>query len=915
MQAAEDGRHSSLLLIADPGMGSTTILRTMCATAEQRGWLVVSAGAPEGGEQIAFGLVHDVAYSLLSSLHRLDGQHEALEGLLDPARQQAAWVAQALRDELAQVSQRLPVLVALDDLQWADDDSLAVLSLAAGRLAGTRTLVLGAGRPATADDLRLASWEQLPVDPLEEQDATSLLTASLGGTVEPAVARKVVRALACCPLAIVECRRLLTSAQLAGSEPLPDPVPVSPRLQHAWAGLAGSLPAATQRALLALGVIDTSHPELVHDVLRRMGCSEADLDPARRSGLVVEGRHGAPAIAGPLQRAAVLGLHSPDDVRQAHRHVADTAARAGSPPSVVMSHLRRACRSGDADCADELDAQARRAERRNQPEVAARGWLAAARMSPTQAQRADLAVRAGRAWLTESTSASAGEELLALLNDVDLRPRDTVWREWLRAEVMTDRDLHQACAGLLLAARHAASARPELVPWLLWDAASVGWMAGEPATALEAARQLERWTTGHPEPHGASTSTEPARLAARGPRWLAPAVLGTALLQAGATADGVAMVTRAIEASQTWVPAEPIELSLLLDVVALDELMLTDGPSAEQRTQSLQSRLADDQGATAAAVAAIEAWRAWRRGMWSTALSLADDAATTATALRAGATQRTALALLTRLTSTMDSQRFGERIGALRRSATRVGDRSALLTADAAEGQRALGAGDPARAVCLLERVASADMWGRASTDAAIGARVDLVEAYVRCGHLASARQVVDALAPRLKALAPIDPEAVALRLRILALTAASTEAAALFEAAVDLHPTDRCRFEAAHTRLCYSRHLRRTGAGEASDQQREAARVEFERLGAALWARAAGSRRATAPPPFDVLTAQERRVAQLVATGASNRDVADALCLSTRTVESHLASVYRKLGLHRRAQLASLAAHAPSHV
>jgi DNA-binding CsgD family transcriptional regulator len=101
-------------------------------------------------------------------------------------------------------------------------------------------------------------------------------------------------------------------------------------------------------------------------------------------------------------------------------------------------------------------------------------------------------------------------------------------------------------------------------------------------------------------------------------------------------------------------------------------------------------------------------------------------------------------------------------------------------------------------------------------------------------------------------------------------------------------------------------------GANEAAQRHRAAACVEFERLGSSLWARAAGSRSSGDASPFDALTPAERRVARLVASGSSNREVADTLCLSTRTVESHLASVYRKLGLQRRGQLAALATGAP---
>jgi DNA-binding CsgD family transcriptional regulator len=107
---------------------------------------------------------------------------------------------------------------------------------------------------------------------------------------------------------------------------------------------------------------------------------------------------------------------------------------------------------------------------------------------------------------------------------------------------------------------------------------------------------------------------------------------------------------------------------------------------------------------------------------------------------------------------------------------------------------------------------------------------------------------------------------------------------------------------------------LRRAGhRNEARLALRRANQI-FESAGAARWAarsaaelRACGERPPTAPgAPAARLTPQETRVAMLVAQGARSRDVATALFLSERTVESHLAAVYRKLGLRSRAELAA---------
>jgi DNA-binding CsgD family transcriptional regulator len=83
-----------------------------------------------------------------------------------------------------------------------------------------------------------------------------------------------------------------------------------------------------------------------------------------------------------------------------------------------------------------------------------------------------------------------------------------------------------------------------------------------------------------------------------------------------------------------------------------------------------------------------------------------------------------------------------------------------------------------------------------------------------------------------------------------------------------------------------------RCGAGALADRAREE-----------LVATGARPRRAYLSGP-DSLTASERRIARMAITGMTNRDIAQALFVTVRTVETHLSHVYRKLDLHSRAEL-----------
>jgi DNA-binding NarL/FixJ family response regulator len=90
-----------------------------------------------------------------------------------------------------------------------------------------------------------------------------------------------------------------------------------------------------------------------------------------------------------------------------------------------------------------------------------------------------------------------------------------------------------------------------------------------------------------------------------------------------------------------------------------------------------------------------------------------------------------------------------------------------------------------------------------------------------------------------------------------------------------------------------------------------------FDKLSATPWARRAQAElRATGETPRrrdesnrDQLTAHELQVALTVAGGASNREAAAALFVSPKTIEFHLAHIYRKLGVHNRSQLTRIAA------
>jgi DNA-binding NarL/FixJ family response regulator len=115
--------------------------------------------------------------------------------------------------------------------------------------------------------------------------------------------------------------------------------------------------------------------------------------------------------------------------------------------------------------------------------------------------------------------------------------------------------------------------------------------------------------------------------------------------------------------------------------------------------------------------------------------------------------------------------------------------------------------------------------------------------------------------------------------------------------------------FEHARTLLAHGTIERRAKRRAAARQALTAALERFDGLGAALWAERAAAELARIPgrgrAPSE-LTETERRVAELVADGLSNKEVAARLFVSVRAVEANLSKVYAKLGVRSRSQLAA---------
>lgn len=188
------------------------------------------------------------------------------------------------------------------------------------------------------------------------------------------------------------------------------------------------------------------------------------------------------------------------------------------------------------------------------------------------------------------------------------------------------------------------------------------------------------------------------------------------------------------------------------------------------------------------------------------------------------------------------------------------------------------------------------------------------VEAAVQAGRTAEARNATEEFTRWTESTA--DRLAPAQLARCQAMLAPPQQAAASYENALAHHDRSPGEFERARTQLLFGQWLRRERRTREARGPLRDALVGFERCGARAWAdrsrgelRAAGKAVAGEPGAgvLSALTPQQQRIARHVAEGATNREVAERLSVSHRTVDHHLRNVFAALGIRSRVELSRL--------
>ncbi len=879
----------------EPGIGKTTLCLSTIELAEQRGFRVLSARPAEAESVLAYASLADLLSSVESSVWTdlPNPQRRAIDRVLlqaeadDLTTDQRA-VGAGFLSVVELLAEKAPVLVAIDDLQWLDPSSRNVVAFAARRLSA-RVGVFGTVRTDPDDGGDAASWLQLPqpdgvqrvqIHPLSLGGLNAVITQRLGRSLSrPAIVR-IQEVSGGNPFYALELARAMDGDVRSAEMPMPMTLTELVRAR------IGSLDESARDVLLAMACHAAPTVELVsratgmavHDVVER-------LEEVEGKGILGIDGHRL-RFAHPLLARGFYTDATPARRRSMHRRLAEIVHE----PELKARHLAMAATHGDELTLLSLDEAADIARSRGAPAAAA--------------ELLDLAIALGggtaeRRILSAAHHFDAGEpgRARALLQDTIDRlepgPR--------RAEAFSL--LALVCS--------------------LNDSFD------------EAAHLLER---------GLADTHRDLAL-----RVQILVSLSFALVNAGRADAAVRRVEEAVESATELGAAHPLSQALGMRVVL--HFMLGEGLDAHslQRALELEDPQVDISSAFSASVqnALLLAWTGqldearaemlsirrrcidrgeegelsfidfhsvlihiWR-GSMAEATLIAEDAVERAHQLNGdlplsvALTVRAAVAAYAGDESTVRRD-VAEALAASRRCGSRrLGEWpvSILGFLDVSLGNYEAALTTLTPLIGMLEAFPN-------STEVISASYVpDAAEALIHLGRLAEAEPMVDALERNGQRLNRPWMKAVGARCRGMLLAAEGDVHAA--SRAVELAMTEHDRvpmpFERARTQLLAGQLQRRQRQkDQAATTLREALKT-FEDLNTPLWAdraRAELARADVGTRRLSSLSPSEQRVAELAASGMTNRDVATALFISPKTVESNLARIYRKLGIHSRAEL-----------
>lgn len=874
---------AALVVEGAVGIGKTTLWQAGVAMARDRGFTVLTSRPAETertltnvGLQDLFGNASRDALASLPSPQRRAfltavRMEDEAEGQVDPRA-----VGLAVLSLLSRLAGSGPLLVAIDDDQWLDASSAATLAFALRRVRGQSIRLLLARRsgepsgPSLEETLDLADLATLMVGPMSVGGIEAMCSQRLDYVPRRATLLQLHEASGGNPFYALELARAQRPAK--GTNPA-GPMVVPPSLERLLRIRLATLDRAGQQALLLVA----AHGRLPIALQAPLGMAMADIDAAR-AARIVELDGDTIRFTHPMLASVIYQDAAPHERRAAHERLA----------SVVHDPVQRARHlalgtdvPGDA-VAGRLETAAGVARDRGMP-------LAAA----------DLAAHALR--LTPSTADQDRERRTLLAARAHFAGGDPIRARSIADELIATAVGRRARAEALLFRAELDSPGPA-IPLL--------------EQALEAARGLSDLEASI---HG--------RLGlfgrfVRGMAWAqshAEAMLAIAKRLGNDSLLVEALVTLA---SISYDRGDPDALGRAEEAYRLAESLGDDRPLAE--ATRVVAHILTWSGETAKARAWLEprirqfrdrneivhAELIWYLGVvellngrWSLALQHADEANTI---LGDDLAEPPSVHYLPAIVALRRGDIAEARAHAER--ALSQPDREFLEDFTAILGACEQAAGNVRAAIELFERAEQVSDARGLLQPAWRYWRPELIETLLQVGRIDDAERVLGAWefdAGRLD-LRPVLAAAVRCRGLIAAARGDVAAATEHFRQAVELFEALADPFWKARALLDLGTVLLRARSKREARAALGAARDGFEALGAAAWSRAAAAQvaRIGGRTRHEGLSPSERRVAELVASGRTNQEVATELFLSERTVASHLSNAYAKLGIRSRTEL-----------
>ena len=886
LERSRAGRSGALVVRGEAGIGKTALLDY--AVGQSGNARVVRALGVESEAELEFSALHELCRPLESHLDELpERQSEALRSALGlgPAEPTDRFtIGAATLTLFAAAAEHQPLLVIVDDAHWVDRSSQDALVFAARRLQADCVVLLFGAREGELRPFEAEGLETLGLAGFGRDTATALMRLRNPG-VDTLVADRLFEATGGNPLALIELPQLLTDAQLAGSEPLEEPLPAGASVERAFARRAEALPPQARSALLVAAVSTTTELEPILRALVSLGI-EPLFEPAEDAGLI-HVRDARVAFHHPLVRSAVHQAATPSERRAAHRALAEALVGTDTAEQRAW-HLAGAAIGPDEEVAAALAAAADSARERSGYAAASAALERAARLTPEgEARLLRLFGAARDAWLA-GRGAWASELLAEVLPGSVGHPlRGDVLRLHGSIEYFAGRT--SAGSSILLDAATAldAAGRPGAVSAAA-DAVNSAIPSGDPVFLLAAAEKARKLAAAD----GGESDFE------------ASVALGYALCFNGRVKEGEALIRHGADlfTARTTVSA-PLQIGRY--AWALGWL----GRHEEAQAQVVETiRLARAAGAIASLpyLLGATAWHGVHLGRLTQAYADASEELDLGDQLGQPLARAQALPLISWLHAIRgEEDACRERAAQALEVTGELGLRLYGLLAWLALGVLDAGAGRWEEAIPPLEEAE------RGMTGLYIGGMspsLELAEAYARTGRVDAAQTILAAFDRSELGTAPLQA---ALAARCRGVLAGADEFEPYFLSALDQHTRAVYPFARARTQLAYGERLRRVGRRTDARVHLRAAAYTFGVLGATAWStrahdelRASGQTLRRGYDSEAELTPRELQVALQVADGKSNKEAAAALFLSPKTIEYHLKRVYRKLDMHSRAEL-----------